>query len=453
MIADKIEGSGRLAPWGILFSVTVPLMGCAPIAGSYAVSGPNARVQERAISGENYYYLPKVILTAIVEQTVQGLVLTVTSPTYKADAPSGVYALSYQPSGVSEDSIKDFVSDERLLRMVRTSATDKTWEILPQIVKATLPAKELSVTSDKVVLLAWDFDPADTAQVATASERVSAAISGLAERECSAAVRFALGSRKPGVSKAQETAKTIEADTKQKDGFCQADQRLKNSRQIITLEVAYNPFKTDRAVVAPCSIGVCTRVQAPASITATVGGAPVIRNTFMMPNDSDPLPIELRREAFATVSQALIFKDGIVVSSDLNKNHSVEGLTKIVTVPVAWLINSISSVVQLKIDTTPESDELQKANQKNQELQDANAKLQEQVDNKASTPSPNLFSMVIPGYGAGSGFELKSGAGTTNQIERSATRPQGSGNDQKKPDGKTPDFGGPITGGNNGSVK
>lgn len=449
MISDTVRGSARLVLCGILFAVTALLIGCTPIAGSYAVSGPNAAVQERAVSGENYYYLPKVTLTAMVEQNERGLVLTVTSPRYKADAASGVYALSYQPSGVSEDSIKEFVSDERLLRTVRTSATDKTWKVLPQIVKAT-PTKESSVVAGNVVLLAWEFDPADKTQVETASERVSAAISGLAERECRAALRFALGTKKPGGSKAQEAAKTIEADTKQTNLFCQAEQRLKTSRQVINFEVVYNPFKKDKAVVPPCSIGVCTRVQAPASITATVGGSPVVRNTFMMPNDSDPLPIELRREAFATVSQALIFKDGIVVGSDLNKNHSVEGMTKIITGTVGWVLDSISSILLLKIDTTPGNDELQKANQRNEQLKDENAKLQEQVNNPDPAPSLNLFSLVIPGYGAGSGFEWKSNADTSKQAENSVTVRAGGGKDEKKPDGKTPDFGGPLTRGSNG---
>ena len=455
----------------------------AGVAGCVSTIGSSYDTKGSAtgpISGVPYS-LPKVMLEVALVRDADGISVEISEPIYVGD-PKATYVLKYMRRGSSKDTFNVSVDPRStLLVSVGGEAEDQTAQAIVAIAQAVggVVKPEAAVTSpSRQVFYQSTFDPArDTGRVntdlaAALEQEVKAAITG----DCVTANRAA--DRAAGaVGHKSKTAGAPEV-IPETNASCRLSDKWPAG--VFSISVDYKAFAYEGGVVAaPCTEGICTRMVHPAILSVRAGEREISSQIFSMPNDSAAVAVPLSRATFVKSTHAITLSNGLVATTQTTKDSEVLAAAKIPFDILKAVFAAPAELVQLKVNLTNTEKTLLLAEKEKLEAEkgrleaekqlaearnpkdgggtpaDTNSGKQESTAVAGSAPGNTLLmKVVLPGFGKGSGAELAAAPELQNQGEEASGATGGGAHSETRPqhpaDG-TPDFGGPTSGGSNGT--
>jgi hypothetical protein len=461
-----MRGSFSFNRGGLLSAVcALAVAGCTsnPIGSSYST------MKGTVLSGVPYS-LPRVMLTAAVVRDADGISIEISDPTYGPD-PSETYLLKYVPHASSKDKFNVGVDPATsLLTSLGAEAEDQTDEALIALAKTVGAVKfERAITgTGRQVLFAGTFDPTDVAGINTAlSTVVSRDARAAVSMDCAAVARAATQEQRKGPEPMVcALARQWPAAT-------------------YKLSVDYTAFAYGSGVTpASCEVGFCTRVLRPAVIRISDGAREIGSEAFNLPNKSAAVPVELRRAVFVKATHAITLRNGLVESSEVNKESETLAIANLPFEILKAIFAAPAELIQLKIDLSgkekglleAEKDKLIAEKDKlaaEKALEDARkgvsdssggdaggdtGKQESAVEGAQSDSSAQpslLMKVVLPGLGRGSGAELAAGPQIGNDQESAITHgpPPPRNAQPQQPQANCPQGLEPCTGSSNGPAQ
>lgn len=455
-----MRGTASFSPGTLLTALCAcAVTGCTsmPIGSSYSTTKTAT-----SLSGVPYS-LPKAMLTVALVRDANGISVEVGEPVYGPD-PAATYLLKYTPSFSSKDKFNVGVDPATsLLTSLGAEAEDQSDEALIALAKTVGAVKyEAAVMSaQRQVLFEGTFDPAgsDITRINTALSTAVSNAAAVIRKDCDAAVRVMTSEQRKGPQPAVCT--------------------LSWPKPTFKLEVqGYQAFAYPQNVEpASCSVGFCTRVLRPAVVRILEGEQEIGSQPFSMPNGSAPVPVQLQRAAFVKATHAITLRNGLIQSSEVNKESGALALANLPFEILKALFAAPAELIQLKVDLTgkekalidaekdklvAEKDKLVAEKDKleaEKTLEDARKgivaapdKPETSVQGGADSASVLLMKAVLPGLGRGSGAELVELPGIVNTQETGpASAPQ------RQPQARQGDcansLGGPCTESSHGQAR
>jgi hypothetical protein len=450
-----MRGTDSFSPGSLLTALCAcAVTGCTsmPIGSSYSTAeDPPANTRLSGVP----YSLPKAMLTVALVRDANGISVEVGEPVYGPDS-AATYLLKYTPSFSSKDKFNVGVDPATsLLTSLGAEAEDQSDEALIALAKTVGAVKyEAAVMSpQRQVLFEGTFDPAaDDTQPDNDITRINLALSTAVSnastviaRDCDVALQVMTPEQRKGPQPAVCTL-----SSKWPGATFQLDVR------------GYTAFayKKDEAR-APCTVGFCTRVLQPAVLRILAGGREIGSQPFNMPNGSDPVPVQLQRAAFVKATHAITLRNGLIQSSEVNKESGALALANLPFEILKALFAAPAELIQLKVDLTgkqkalldAEKDKLVAEKDKlvaEKALEDARkgvvadpGKAESSVAGGADSGSVLLMKAVLPGLGRGSGAELPEPPAIENTQETGFLPDRGQ--PQPRQGNCTSELGGPCT--------
>jgi hypothetical protein len=382
MLAVKRVPRSAVARWVRALAATA----CAALSGCSVLSSQTAKdlIEEGSAATGVRYALPRSVvdMALYVDPDKATFHVVLDGPHSIAD-PQHRYYLQYRPHPSYDDDIAVTVSDKGLLKTVSSTSTDRTKEIILNLVRGGvgLPGLLEAAGAPKGAKLLRQvrIDPTNPTELKTVEDGFNAAVREFAYVEATRCV-VKLGKREGADSIGRFLLDpSKEARCNEFLALAGNDKLLalagekkgaelkKADRRYIRLEVS--PPLTATARSGPrqkpdCKVGICYRPAVPFVIEKRVGKS-ILKSIVLLPNLSDPVEIDIERAFFVKKYQVVEFDDNgqlkkLTVSKD-SELYAISSLPVEVVSAVAESLRLRIKVLDQRINYANSTGELIKA--------------------------------------------------------------------------------------------
>jgi hypothetical protein len=332
-----------------LRSVSVAIFLTLLAAGCTALTSETAQLLQaegRAAAGVNYA-LPKGMVDVVLslDRAAAKFILTVDDPKFIPD-PEHRYFLRYRALPNYEDKITVEMnkSGKPFLKQVKSDTTDKTGEILVNLVKAaTLGSKfESSPHDGKEILASITLDLAQAETVRQAARSLNTAAVAAAEEAADECVKVKPDRAKPAEEPRAKACEIFEELAVRGRAWRRQSHK---ARPLISLDLR-QPDQIDVATPADCTVGLCYRPVEPFFLTFSLDDV-VESKTILLPNLAAPVALDIRRAFFVQKVTTIDFDEatGLLALLTIDKKSELLEISKL---PIS-VLEAITQALRLRV--------------------------------------------------------------------------------------------------------